>query len=148
LTVTAAGLAAGSEREGVEAGKPPSPALSQSLDSVAILLADRARALPVVDLLLDAGEDFFPVSHRVHPERDGKLLEQWSSLMGALESDPAYSGSVRLMSAAGRLYAAKALSATAEIPGPVRESARRTLDEYLARDYAVDERAGIVNSAS
>src|SRR6478609_7688491 len=148
LTVTAAGLAAGSEREGVEAGGPPSPALSQSLDSIAILLADRARALPVVDLLLDAGEDFFPVSYRVHPERDGKLLEQWSSLMDALESDPAYSGSVRLMSAAGRLYAAKSLSATAEIPGPVRESARRTLDEYLARDYAVDERAGIVNSAS
>ncbi len=148
LTVTAAGLAAAREREGVESGKPASPGLSQSLDSVALILADRKRALPVVDLLLDAGEDYFPVSHRLHPDRDEKLLEQWSSLMDALESDPAYSGSVRLMSAAGSLYAAKALSATGGIPEPVREKARRTLDDYLARDYAVDERAGIVNSAS
>jgi thioredoxin-like negative regulator of GroEL len=148
LMVTATGLAASSERADVEEGKPASAPLSRLLDSFAALLGDRRRALQVADVLLDAGEDFFIVSHRIHPERDGELLEHWSALMDALESDQAYSGSVRLMSAAGRLYAAKALSPKGEIPGTVQERARRTLDGYLARDYAPDERAGIVNSAS
>ncbi|HXR51832.1 MAG TPA: thioredoxin family protein [Steroidobacteraceae bacterium] len=148
LIVTAAGLAASSERAAVEGGKPASAQLSRSLDAMVPLVADRERALQVADLLLDAGEDYFFVSHRLHPDRDGELLGHWSSLMDALETDEAYSGSVRLMSAAGRLYAAKALSSTGEIPASVQERARRTLDDYLARDYAPDERAGVINSAS
>jgi len=148
LMLTAAGLAAGNERSAIEAGKPASAQMQRLLDDMSSLLADRQRALRVGDMLLDVGEDCLSVSHRLHPDRDAALLEQWQSVMDALETDPGYSGTVQLMSAAGRLYAAKALSRDGQVPQPVQDRARRTLDAFLARPHGADERAGIINSAS
>jgi len=146
LLVTAVGLASSDAAK--KDGKPAGPQLAELLDSFAALLSDPARALRVADVLLDVGEDVFIASHRLNPARDSQLLAQWSALMDALEADPDYSGSVRLMSAAGRLYAAKALSQNGKIPASVQQRARQTLDAFLAQEYAPDERAGIVNSAS
>ena len=148
LMLTAAGLAAGHERSAIEAGKPASAQVRRLLDDMSSLLADRQRALRVADTLLDVGEDCLSVSHRLHPDRDAVLLTQWQSVMDALETDPGYSGTVQLMSAAGRLYAAKVLSSDGVIPQAVQDRARRTLDAFMARQHGPDERAGIVNSAS
>ena len=148
LVVTAAGLAAGAERTGIESGASASPLLSRLLDEVSALLGDRQRSLRVADLLIDVGDDWLAVSHRLRPQRDAALLQQWQGVMDAVETDPDYSATVQLMSAAGRLYGAQALSSDGLIPAPVQDRARRTLDDFLARQHAADERAGIVNSAA
>lgn len=151
LLVTAAGLAAADERAVIEgaadASAAASPLMLQLLDETSTLLSSHARALRVADVLLDVRKDLLPVSHRVHPDRDATMLRDWNAVMDALESDPGYSATVQLMSAAGRVHAAKELGG-GQVPQAVQDRARRTLDAFLARNPSGDERAGIMNSAS
>lgn len=148
MLVTAAGLTATDERAGIEKGNKPSPRLRSLLDSVEALLADRERSLKMADALLDVGDDFFVVARRADPSRRADLQKQWFSLMDALEADARYSDTLRLMSAAGRLSAAKALDEKERIPAAVAARARATLETFMARNYDPDARSGIVNSAS
>jgi thiol-disulfide isomerase/thioredoxin len=148
LLVTAAGLAAADERGAIEKGAAPSARLRTLVDSVEKLLADRDRSLGMADALLDLGDDFFVVARRVDPARRAGLEANWFALMDAVESDARYSDTLRLMSAAGRLYAAKALDEKEHIPDAVAARARTTLDAFMARNYDADARSGIVNSAS
>ncbi|HMA10467.1 MAG TPA: thioredoxin family protein [Steroidobacteraceae bacterium] len=148
LLATAASLAASTELNEIEAGRPASPRLRALVGSVQALLSDRERRIRVADALIDLGDDFFAVARRVDAARTDELRRNWFALMDAMETDPAYSDTVKLMSAAGRLYAAKALDAKGVIPPDVLARARATLDAFLARKYDPDARAGIVNSAS
>jgi thiol-disulfide isomerase/thioredoxin len=148
LLVTAAGLAATQERAAIEKGGKPSARLRSLLDSVQALLADRERSLGMADALLDIGDDFFIVARHADPARRAQLRDHWFAVMDALEVDARYSDTLRLMSAAGRLSAAKALDEKQEIPAAVAARARRTLDAFMARNYDADARSGIVNSAS
>jgi hypothetical protein len=118
------------------------------LASVRSLIADPARSLKVADALIDLGDDFFVVARRADASHTAELKRDWFALMDGMETGPAYSDTVRLMSAAGRLYAAKALDEKGVIAPEVVARARATLDDFLARKYAPDARAGIVNSAS
>jgi protein disulfide-isomerase len=148
LTATAASLAASAELKAVEAGRAPSPRLGALLTSVELLIADPARSINVADALIDLGDDFFAVTRRADAAHSGELKRNWFALMDAIETSTAYSDTVRLMSAAGRLYAAKALDAKGAIAPEVNARARATLDGFLARKYDVDARAGIINSAA
>lgn len=148
LIVTAADLAAGAERKAVEAGRAVSPQLAGLLDSVEALLADRDRGLAAGDALLSLGEDFFVVERLARPAGVARLRGHWYALMDAIETDPRFSSSTQLLSAAKRLQAAKALDAEGKIPDDVAARSRVTLDAFLARDYDADARSGIVNSAS
>jgi thiol-disulfide isomerase/thioredoxin len=148
LVVTAAGLTAHEERAAIEKGAKPGPRLSQALHAVEELVADRARSLRAADALLDIGDDFFVVVRYADPSRRAALRDHWFALMDALEADASYSDTLRLMSAAGRLSAAKALDEKGEIAPAVAARARATLDAFMARNYDADARSGIVNSAS
>ncbi len=148
LVATAASLAASAELKDVEAGKAPSPRLRALLASVQSLVADRERSARVADALIGLGDDFFSVARHADVAHNADLQRNWFALMDAMEANPAYSDTVKLMSAAGRLYAAKALDAKGSIAPDVIARARGTLDGFLARKYDPDARAGIVNSAS
>lgn len=148
LLVTAAGLASTEERAAIDKGGKPSPRLRSLLDSMELLLSDRERSLVVADALLDVGDDFFVVARRADPSRRAGLQDHWFRLMDALEADTRFSDTLRLMSAAGRLSAAKALDDKERIPEAVSARARTTLDGFMMRTYDADARAGIVNSAS
>jgi protein disulfide-isomerase len=148
LTATAASLAASAELKDVEAGRAASPRLRALLASVQLLVADRDRSAKVADALIGIGDDFFSVARRVDAAHNVELRRNWFALMDALETSPANSDTVKLMSAAGRLYAAKALDEKGVIPADVLARARTTLDGFLARKYEPDARAGIVNSAA
>jgi protein disulfide-isomerase len=148
LAANVGSLAASNELQVVETGRPPGPHLRASLDSVQALLADRARSLKVADALIDLGEDFFTVARRVDAPHNEQLKRNWFALMDAIETSPANSDTMKLMSAAGRLYAAKALDPKGVIAPEVIARARGTLDAFLARKYDPDARAAIVNSAS
>jgi thiol-disulfide isomerase/thioredoxin len=148
LLVTAAGLAATSERAAIEKGAKPTARLRTLLESVELLLSDRERSLVVADALLDIDDDFFVVARRLDPSHRVELRDHWFRLMDALEADSRYSDTLRLMSAAGRLSVAKALDEKESIPEAVAARARATLDAFMARNYDADARAGIVNSAS
>ncbi len=147
LLITATDLAAGEERAALESGKPASARLGNLLDTMDALLADRARALQSGDAVLTLGEDYFVVARLVRPDKVVVLREHWFALMDAIEKDQRYGDSTRLDSAARRLQAAKFLDKDGRIPDAVAARARTTLDEYLARDYDVDTRSGVVNSA-
>jgi protein disulfide-isomerase len=147
LMATAAALAASTELGDVEAGRAPSPRLRALLTAVSTLLTDAKRSIRVADSLLDLGEDFFAVARRADAVHAESLRGNWFSLMDAMENSSSYSDTVKLMSAAGRLYAAKALDEKGVIPQAVLTRARATLDSFLARKYDPDARAGIVNSA-
>lgn len=147
LLVTAAGLTATEERASVEKGGKASPRLRSLMDSVENLLTDPPRSLGMADALLDIGDDFFVVVRHVDPSRRAQLQKQWFALMDSLEADTRYSDTLRLMSAAGRLYAAKALDDGEKIPAAVAARARTTLDAFMLRSYDADARSGVVNSA-
>jgi len=148
LLVTAAGLAATDERAAIEKGGKPTARLRSLFAAVETLLADPQRSLGMADALLDIDEDFFIVARHVDPSHRAALQEHWFAVMDGLEADSRYSDTLRLMSAAGRLAAAKALDDKQQIPAAVAARARRTLDDFMARDYDADARSGIVNSAS
>jgi len=148
LTVTAASLAASVELKDVQAGHAPSPRLRALLASVQSLVADRDRSAKVADALIGLGDDFFGVAHHADAAHNAELRRNWFALMDAMEVSPDNSDTVKLMSAAGRLYAAKALDDKGVIPPAVLARARTTLEGFLSRKYDPDARAGIVNSAS
>jgi len=148
LVATTASLAASAELKDVEAGRAPSQRLRALLASVQALVADRDRSARVADALIGLGDDFFSVARHADAAHNAALERDWFALMDAMEASPAYSDTVKLMSAAGRLYAAKALDEKGVIPPAVIARARATLDGFLARKYDPDARAGIVNSAS
>jgi protein disulfide-isomerase len=112
------------------------------------LLADPARSLDAGNALLYLDADYFAVARRAQPQRAAALGERYFALLDALERDARQSDTVRLLSAARRLQAAKALADAPRAPEPVARQARATLDAFLARDYDANARAGIVNSAS
>ena len=148
LMATAASLAASGELKAVEAGQAPTPRLRALLASVQTLLANEERSIKVADALIDLGDDFFIVARLADASHNADLKRNWFALMDAMEASPAYSDTVKLMSAAGRLYAAKALDAKGTAAPEVIARARGTLDGFLARQYDADARSGIVNSAS
>lgn len=148
LAVVATDFAARAERKAVEAGSAVSPQLAGLLDNVEALLAERDRGLAAGDALLSLGEDFFVIERLARPAGVARLRAHWYALMDAVETDPRFSGSTQLLTAATRLQAAKALDADGKIPGEVAARSRATLDAFLARSYDADARSGIVNSAS
>jgi thiol-disulfide isomerase/thioredoxin len=148
LTAMAASLAASAELEDVKTGRAPSTRLRALMASVQALVADRERSIRVVDELIGLGDDFFTVARLADPARNAELKRNWFALMDAMETEPAYSETVQLMSAAGRLYAAKGLDAKGVIPPEVLARGRSTLEVFLARQYDADARSGVVNSAS
>ena len=147
LTLSAADLAASSERAAIDGGKPPSAALGALLDSVAALLADHQRALRSGDAVLSLGGDYFSVARLARPGQVAELQANWFALMDAIENDQRYGDSTRLDSARGRLLAAMSLNEDGKVPEAVAKRARATLDDFLARDYDADTRAGVINSA-
>jgi protein disulfide-isomerase len=148
LMVTAADLLASSERAAIEQGAAPSARLSGLMAELAALLADPQRSLDAGNALLYLDADYFAVVRRAQPQRAAALGEHYFALLDALERDARQSDTVRLLSAARRLQAAKALAGAERAPEAVASRARATLDAFLARDYDANARAGIVNSAS
>jgi protein disulfide-isomerase len=147
LVVQAADLAATAEREAIEGGGRASPLLSGLVAQVESLLADPARSREAGNALLYVSDDLFVVARQLAPARSAELRQRYFTLLDAVEADERQSDTVRLLSAARRVQAAKALG-DGEVPAEVAARARRTLQQFLARDYDANARAGIVNSAS
>lgn len=148
LVVTAADLLASSERAAVDQGAAPSARLGGLMAEMEALLADPERSLDTGNALLYLDADYFAVARRAQPQRAAALGERYFALLDAVERDARQSDTVRLLSAARRLQAAKALTGTEQAPEAVARQARATLDAFLARDYEANARAGIINSAS
>jgi protein disulfide-isomerase len=149
LLVMAADRAAASQWEAISGGAAPQGPLLDLVMGIDELLADPVRRLGAGTALLYIGDEFFQVvRHTRNAARTARVQENYFAFLDALESDPRQSGTVRLLSAAKRLQAVKALQATQEVPAAIAARSRATLDEFLARDYDVNARAGIVNSAS
>lgn len=148
LIVHAADVAAAAARPDIEAGAAPPAMLVKLLDEVDALLADAARSREAGNALLYLAPDFFVVARHLAPARAADLQRRYFALLDAVESDARQSDTVRLLSAARRLQAAKALGGSEVAPPEVAAKARRTLQDFLSRDYDPNARAGIVNSAS
>lgn len=148
LTVLAADRGARAERAALDAGRPASGRLTQQLRDVEALLANPDRALAAGAALVALGEDFFVVERKLNARGLDALRTRWHALMDAIETDARFDDATRLLGAAARVQAAKALDADGKLPPDVAARARATLDRFLARDYPADARAGIVNSAS
>jgi protein disulfide-isomerase len=147
LMLTATDLAASHERAAIEGGKPVSARLGALLDAVSAMLADHARALQSGDALHSMGDDYFVVARLARPEQVAALQANWFAVMDAMESDARYGDGTRLASVAASLQAAKLLDKDGRIPDELAAKARATLDTYLARDYDMDTRAGVINAA-
>lgn len=148
LLVHAADIASMAGREAIEGGAPAGATLAQLVREVESLLADPVRSRAAGNALLYLSEDFFIVFRHLAPERVPALQQRYFALLDAVEADERQSSTVRLLSAARRLQAAKALGDTDVLPAPVIARARATLNEFLGRDYDASARAGIVNSAA
>ncbi len=148
LIVHAADVAAVAERSAIEAGEAPSATLTELVGKVEALLADAPRSRDAGNALLYLSPDFFVVARHLDPARAPDLQRRYFALLDAVESDARQSDTVRLLSAARRLQAAKALGGSEVAPPEVAAQARRTLQDFLSRDYDPNARAGIVNSAS
>ena len=122
--------------------------LGELLDHVDAILASPERRLAAGTALLYLDEDFFVVVRLAGASRSARIRANYFALLDALENDAGQSDTVRLLSAARRVIADKALAGTAEASTAVAMRARTTLDAFLAREHAPDARAGIVNSAS
>lgn len=147
LVVQAADFAAIAAHE-ESADKAPDATLSGLIDSVRELLSDRQRSLDAGTALLYLGEEFFAAARRASPAAAAELQERYFAFLDGLEQDARQSDTLRLLTAARRLQAAKALGGKDAVPDDIARRARATLDDFLARDYDANARAGIVNSAS
>jgi protein disulfide-isomerase len=149
LTVTAADIAAQEEWSAIEAGGRPGASLRSLLGAVQQMLADPARSVDAGPALLYLGDELLQVARKVlPPEHLSRLQQDYFTFLDAIEMDERQSDTVRLLSAARRVQAAKALGGTQDVPAAIAAQARATLDAFLARDYDANSRAGIVNSAS
>lgn len=148
LLVQAADLASVAARAAIEDGAPPDAMLAGLLDEVGALLADPVRSRDAGNALLYLGEDYFAVIRLVAPERVPQLRQQYFAVLDAVEADQGQSDTQRLLSAARRVRAARALDAGNTVPPQVAARARATLNTFLDRQYDANARAGIVNSAA
>jgi len=148
LLVQAADVAATSQRAKIDKGGTPDAQLVALLTTVDQILTIPARRDAVATVLLYLAEDFFVAVRHGDAVRARRVRENYFALLDAIETDQRQSDTVRLLSAARRLSADKALSGRDQPGDAVATRARTTLDAFLARDYAPDARAGIVNSAS
>lgn len=148
LLVQAADIATAAQRPAIEAGAPADAALAGLVREVEALLADHARSLEAGNALLYLGADFFIVARHLAPARAAELQQRYFALLDAVEADQRQSDTVRLLSAARRLQAAKALGDTDLVPPAIAARARATLQAFLSRDHGPNARAGIVNSAA
>jgi thiol-disulfide isomerase/thioredoxin len=148
LVVNAADTAASAQLEDIQAGAAATPQLAALVRAVDEMLGDATRSREAGNALLYLGDDFFHVARQVAPERAPALLQRYSALLDAVEADERQSDTVRLLSAARRLQAARALGDTGQVPADAAVRARATLATFLSRDYDANARAGIVNSAS
>lgn len=149
LTVIAADTAAQDEWQAMEGGAKPGAALLSLLGAVRQLLGEPARSVNAGPALLYVSDELFQVARKVlQPAQLAGLQQDYYAFLDAIEKDERQSDTVRLLSAARRVQAAKALGGTQEVPAAVAARARATLDAFLARDYDANSRAGIVNSAS
>lgn len=148
LRVQAAGMAATAQRESIDKGARPDAGLVRLIGSVNDLLSDPQRSLDAGTALLYLDEDFFVAARHAAPAGAAALQQRYLAFLDALEGDARQSDTVRLLTAARRLQAAKALGAQEKVPEAIARRARTTLDTFLARDYDANARAGIINSAS
>ena len=148
LRVQAADLASAAERAAIEGGAAPGPLLAGLLREVEALLADPARSRDAGNALLYLGEDFFIVARHVDPAAVPQLRQQYFALLDAVQADERQSDTLRLLSAARRVRAARALDPAGAVPPQVATRARATLNTFLDRDHDAGARAGIVNSAA
>jgi thiol-disulfide isomerase/thioredoxin len=148
LRVQVAGMVATVQRESIDKGAPPDAELVRLIGSVNDLLSDPQRSLDAGTALLYLDEDFFVAARHAAPAGAAALQQRYLAFLDALEGDARQSDTVRLLTAARRLQAAKALGAQEKVPEAIARRARTTLDSFLARDYDANARAGIINSAS
>jgi protein disulfide-isomerase len=114
---------------------------------VGILVGDTQRSLRNADVLVYLGEDYFVVAARLLPENREKLLAKWIALLSALESDPRYDDALRLKAVAVKLQAAQGLGSSKQLPPALVADARRSLDEFMAKQYDEHAHVSMINSA-
>lgn len=148
LTVLAADRAASAARSRLELGGETDALLVSLVGEVEALLADAERSREAGNALLYMDDDFFVVARRLAPAGTAQLQQRYLALLDAVEDDPRQSDTARLLSAARRVQAVKALSGSDTVPPEVELRARATLKAFLSREYDVNARAGIINSAS
>lgn len=148
LLVLAADLAAMEEAEAIAAKNAPGPQLTALVRQVDDLLADTQRSVDAGTALLYLGDEFFEAARVLQPNEVTRLQQRYLAFLDALEADTRQSDTVRLLTAARRLQAVRVLGGGKEIPEPVAQRARATLDAFLAKEYDANARAGIINSAS
>lgn len=149
LTIIAADTAAQEQWHAIEGGARPGATLLALLEAVRQMLGEPARSVNAGPALLYVSDELFQVARKVlQPAQLAGLQDDYSAFLDAIEKDDRQSDTVRLLSAARRVQAAKALGGTQEVPAAVAARARTTLDAFLQRDYDANSRAGIVNSAS
>src|SRR5690606_5251913 len=136
------------ERSAIQGGAAPGAALASLVREVEAVLADPQRRNDAGNALLYLSEAFLVVARHLAPAAAQQLQQDYLALLDAVEADPRQSDTVRLLWAARRLQAAKALGDTAVVAAPIAAGARATLHAFLSRGYDANARAGIVNSAS
>ncbi len=148
LLISAAGFEATAERAGIEKGKKASELLHTLVSQVGVLIGDTQRSLRNADVLMYLGEDYFVVAARLLPENREKLLNKWIALLSALESDPRYDDALRLEAVAVKLQAAQGLGSSKQLPPALVADARRSLDEFMAKQYDEHAHVSMINSAT
>jgi len=148
LMVLAADLAAMEEAEAIAAKNAPGPQLTALVRQVDDLLADTPRSMDAGTALLYLGDEFLEAARVAQPLDVTRMQQRYLAFLDALEADTRQSDTVRLLTAARRLQAVRVLGGGKDIPEPIAQRARATLDAFLAREYDANARAGIINSAS
>ncbi len=148
LLVQAADVASIAAAPDIAQGARPDATLVALVAGVQRLLEHPDRSLAAGNALVYLGEEFFTVARHAAPAGTDTLQQRYFALLDAVEADERQSATLRLLTAARRLQAAKALSGEGTVRPEVAMRARATLNRFLARDYDANARAGIVNSAS
>jgi thiol-disulfide isomerase/thioredoxin len=147
LTVTAAGLAADGEAQGLAAGKPPGQRLVRLIGQVDTILMSPTLANSIADALGGLDESFFQAVAKARPDDVAGWDRRFARVIDSAATDPRFSAADHLYFLDAKLTAIKALDPERRIAAPLVVEAHQRIDAALAGKLDEHSRASVVNAA-
>lgn len=113
---------------------------------VRAIVADRALAVAIADVLRELDERYFAVAKAVEPDGARQLLDDWVAAMEAASTDPRYGHGDQLAALRSKIEAVAALD-PAGVPESMADEARLRIDEAFAAVGRSAARAGTSNAS-
>jgi len=127
-------------------GGETEPLAETLVRQVRAIVADRALAVSIADVLRELDERYFAAARAVEPDAGRALLADWIAAMAAASTDPRYGQGDRLAALRSKVEAVAALD-PAGVPASMADEARLRIDEAFAAVGRSPARAGTANAA-